>query len=160
MVIGFYRETDEYGCFSNWYPAAFIVDGVRFISSEQYMMFSKARLFGDTVTAAKILQEDDQLKIKNLGREVASFDSHVWGANNMEIMKRGLLAKFSQNEDIKAVLLGTGDNKLAECAPRDLVWGIGYSTGSPNVQDPAKWRGKNRLGQVLMQVREELRKDK
>ena len=158
MVISFYRETDEYGCFSNWYPVTFEVDGIRFASSEQYMMFSKARLFGDTVTAAKILQATDQMKIKNLGREVTPFDGAIWNSRDMEIMRKGLLAKFSQNEGIKEILLSTGDNILAECAPRDLKWGIGYSTGSPNVQDPSKWRGQNRLGQVLMQVREELRK--
>lgn len=158
MVIGFYRETDEYGCFSNWYPVTFEVDGIRFASSEQYMMFSKARLFGDTVTAAKILQATDQMKIKNLGREVTPFDGAIWNSRDMEIMRKGLLAKFSQNEEIKKILLSTGDSILAECAPRDLKWGIGYSACSPNVQDPSKWRGQNRLGQVLMQVREEFRK--
>ncbi len=157
MVIGFYKETEEYGCFSNWYPVKFKVDGIEFISSEQYMMFSKARLFGDTVTAAKILQATDQMTIKKLGREVTPFDGSLWNSRDMEIMKKGLLAKFSQNEDIKEILLSTGDNILAECAPRDLKWGIGYSVGSPAVQDPSKWRGQNKLGQVLMNIRDELR---
>ncbi len=157
MVIGFYKETEEYGCFSNWYNVKFCVDGIEFISSEQYMMFSKARLFGDIVTAAKILQATDQAKIKKLGREVTPFDGSIWSSQDMEIMRKGLLAKFSQNEDIKEILLSTGDNILAECSLLDRKWGIGYSVSNPNVQDPSKWRGENRLGQVLMSVRDELR---
>ena len=34
-------------CLSQWYPAPFEVDGVRFATAEHYMMWGKARLFGD-----------------------------------------------------------------------------------------------------------------
>jgi ribA/ribD-fused uncharacterized protein len=47
---------------------------------------------------------------------------------------------------MRAVLLGTGDAKLVEHTERDAYWGDG-GDGS----------GQNRLGQILMQVRDELR---
>src|SRR5262249_30084573 len=35
------------GCLSQWWPAPFAVDGVRYASAEHYMMAGKARVFGD-----------------------------------------------------------------------------------------------------------------
>ena len=61
-------------------------------------------------------------------------------------MLEAVRAKFSQHEDLKLILLGTGDAKLIEHTENDSYWGDG-GDGS----------GKNRLGQILMQVRVELR---
>ena len=33
-------------CLSQWYPAGFVVDGVRYATAEHWMMAGKARLFG------------------------------------------------------------------------------------------------------------------
>lgn len=49
-------------CFSQWYPAPFIVDGNRFASAEHFMMAEKARLFGDS----EILQKLSMLRILGL----------------------------------------------------------------------------------------------
>ena len=68
------------------------------------------------------------------------------------------MAKFSQNADLKQLLLNTGDAILAECAVKDLIWGIGLSMKDPNRFDMNKWREENLLGKVLMKVREILRK--
>ena len=42
-------------CFSQWYPARFEVDGVRYASAEHFMMAEKARLFDDQATLAQVL---------------------------------------------------------------------------------------------------------
>ena len=47
------------GCLSQWHPAAFTVDGVRYPSAEHYMMAAKARLCGDGEAAGKILAAPD-----------------------------------------------------------------------------------------------------
>lgn len=65
-------------------------------------------------------------------------------------MLLGLRAKFEQNEVILKKLLDTGNRELREHTGRDKYWGDGG----------AKNTGKNRLGVLLMQVREELRKNK
>lgn len=69
-------------------------------------------------------------------------------------MYQGLLLKFWQNDDIKEKLLATGDRELVEFAP----WGDEYWGATVNENGTLK--GKNRLGQLLMQVREEIRKIK
>ncbi len=61
-------------------------------------------------------------------------------------MLEAVRAKFTQHEDIRAILLGTGDAKIVEHTANDNYWGDG-GDGS----------GKNRLGEILMRVREELR---
>lgn len=70
----------------------------------------------------------------------------------------GLIAKFSQNDDLKKLLLQTEQAVLAECAVRDQVWGIGLSMKDPARMDRIKWRGQNLLGYALMVVRERLKK--
>jgi hypothetical protein len=72
-------------------------------------------------------------------------------------MRRGIRAKFQQNSEIRHKLLDTGLMLLAECAPRDMVWGIGLGIDDDRIYDTSKWKGKNLLGQTLMQVRSDLR---
>ena len=153
-IIGFYHETEPYGAFSNWYPATFILDGITYSSSEQYMMYQKALLFNDEEIAVKILNETNPLTVKRLGRNVKGFNNAKWDEENMKIMINGLRAKFTQNEDIIKDLVNTGNAVLAECAPNDRIWGIGLSLKGP-YWDLSKWRGENRLGRVLMALRDE-----
>ena len=59
-----------------------------------------------------------------------------------------LYAKFTQHEQFTKMLLDTGDRKLVEHTTRDSYWGDG-GDGS----------GQNRLGKLLIKLREELRKE-
>ena len=70
-----------------------------------------------------------------------------WHRVKEDIMKKALLCKFSQNEDLKQLLLGTGQRKLIEHTTNDSYWGDG-GDGS----------GQNKLGRLLMDVRTTLRK--
>ena len=70
------------------------------------------------------------------------------------LYNQGLMAKFSQNEKLKDLLLSTGDSILAECAVKDRIWGIGLSMKDVDRLDKAKWKGQNLLGYALMLVRE------
>lgn len=152
-VICFHKPNEVNGFLSNWYKSSFILDGVKFSSEEQHMMYSKAVLFKDTEVAAKILQTEDPAAIKALGRMVKNYDDAIWCARSYEIVKRGLYAKFSQNPRLRKKLLSTGNLLLAECAVNDRKWGIGVSMNDPRNQIPQCWRGSNLLGQVLMDVR-------
>ena len=74
--------------------------------------------------------------------------------NNMSMN----FAKFSQNEDLKKMLLDTGDAWLVECAHSDTVWACGIRLNEDERFDSGKWRGQNILGFALMEVRSILRK--
>ena len=55
LQIGFWREKEDFGCFSNWYPAGFDFRDTHFSTSEHWMMWQKAQLMGDHSMAALIL---------------------------------------------------------------------------------------------------------
>lgn len=155
-IICFHNPNEENGYLSNWYPAPFKIGNVEFSSMEQFMMYRKAICFCDEVIAKKILSTDDVAEIKSLGREVSNYDEHVWNGVRQIVVYEGLLAKFSQNRDLRDRLKDTGGAVLAECAVKDLIWGTGLSMKDPNRFDMSKWRGQNLLGYTLMMVRERL----
>ncbi len=144
-------------CLSQWFPCRFEVDGLTYTSAEQYMMASKARLFGDEPTLARILEASSPADVKQLGREVTPFDARRWADASFDAVVRGNVAKFSQRPELRTFLVGTGEQVLVEAAPRDVVWGIGLGAANPLAQQPAKWRGRNLLGFALMEAREQLR---
>lgn len=156
-VIRFYDPDAENGYLSNWYRADFTYAGRHYSSVEQYMMLQKALTFGDTEIAEQIEAEEDLQEIKRLGRMVARYNDSLWKAIRVQILRRGIRAKFQQNPRLLCDLLATGNALLAECAPRDLVWGIGIDMEDSRSGDPKEWKGRNLLGRTLMRVREDLR---
>ena len=155
-VICFHNPNEENAYLSNWYPSPFTVEKKNFSSMEQFMMYRKAICFGDEAVAKNILSTDDASQIKALGRQVKNYDEHIWNGIRQIVVYKGLLAKFSQNEDLKDRLKSTGEAILAECAVKDLIWGVGLSMKDPNRLDKTKWKGQNLLGYTLMMVREYL----
>lgn len=156
-VIGFYAPDKEYGYMSNWYPCTFQFGKYTYSSSEQFMMAQKAALFRDYDTFFKILDTTDQGKIKRLGKQVSNYNDAVWDRLRGPMMRRGLRAKFQQNPELMEQLLATGNDILAECSPSDKIWGIGLAVDDKRIQNLEKWKGRNLLGTVLMQVRSDLR---
>ena len=158
VMIGFFHENEEYGCFSNWYPAGFDYAGRHFANSEQFMMYHKVLMFRKYDLADQIMQTDDPAKCKKIaGQKFPEFNSDLWERTCATIVKRGVKAKFVQNLKILQKLLDTGNALLAECSPYDKKWGIGIDIHDPDHTVIAKWKGKNLLGRILMEVREELR---
>ena len=156
-MIFFHNPDEENGYLSNWFLSEFTVGGITFSSMEQYMMYKKAVLFKDQITAEKILQTDDVAEIKALGRTVQNFDDEVWTKERQGIVYNGVLEKFRQNPELAEKLKKTGEEIIAECAVKDRIWGIGLSMKDENRLSIDKWRGQNLLGRILMRVREDIR---
>lgn len=64
--------------------------------------------------------------------------------------------QFSQNPLLKNFMLKTAGTVLAEASPYDSKWGIGLAADHPDAKRRKMWRGRNLLGEVLMEVRDEL----
>ena len=156
-AIFFYRVGDAYGAFSNWAPTQFTVDGVSFSTAEQYIMYRKCLTFGDTVTAEKLLSSDSPKEQKALGREAAGYIDSVWAGIRQTVAIRGLYAKFSQDAELKRLLLGTGDAVLVECTSNDRIWACGLDKDDDDRLSADRWKGQNILGFALMEVRNMLR---
>ncbi len=142
--------------FSNWHPATFRFRGIEFNCTEQFMMFCKAKLFKDEETARKILLAKTPREQKALGRAVRNFEQGTWDAKCEGYVRVGCLEKFRQNPAMGKVLLDTMGTELVEASPTDRIWGVGLSAHDPRIVVKALWRGENRFGKVLMQVRETL----
>ena len=83
-------------CLSQWYPANFIVEGIHYSNTEQWMMAQKALLFKDETMHRQILDCTDSANVKKLGRSISNFDAGIWEQQAYSIVKAGNLYKFSQ----------------------------------------------------------------
>ncbi|KAH7705548.1 hypothetical protein AAVH_27241 [Aphelenchoides avenae] len=107
-------------------------------------------------TAEKILQTSDPVHAMTLSREIKNFDSQRWDKISYEIMKTACLNKFQQNPSLREELFKTIGAYLVEASEHSRIWGIGLAIDDPHIADPKKWRGSNKLGRVLMEVRDVL----
>lgn len=144
-------------CFSQWWTQSFTVDKTEYKSAEHWMMAEKARLFDDQEMWETIIMAKTPGEAKKLGRQVANFDSKIWDENKFQVVIKGNLHKFSQNESQKEFLLNTHDRILVEASPYDRIWGIGMGQNNENASRPERWKGQNLLGFALMEVRDKLR---
>ena len=129
------------GPFSNFYPATFSLNGHNFSNSEQAFMFFKSE---DPTYKSKLLSTSDPKEVKKLGRKVKLRSD--WEDIKYGVMVAALLAKFSQNNDLRRKLLDTKDAPIHENRD-DSTWG-----GGPNFPG-----GLDLLGKALMEVRATLR---
>jgi len=148
------------GVFSQWYQSKFYdpLTKMTFNCCEQYMMYKKAEVFGDTETMKLIMATLDPRTQKQLGRNVKGYDEDKWNEVCRNLVAYGNYLKFSQNEELKQFLLATGDLILVEASPYDAKWGIGMGAGDPNINDTSKW-GLNWLGEAIMDARTKLKSE-
>ena len=102
------------------------------------------------------MKEEEPDIIKDLGREVKNFDPEIWDQHKFDVVVKGNLAKFGQNEKLRKFLLNTGSAILVEASPYDRVWGIGMREDNKDAKNAEKWYGINLLGFALMVVRDKL----
>lgn len=102
--------------------------------------------FDDETLIEIIRQTESPLDVAKIGRETAHPLKPSWEEIKVEIMKKGLLAKFSQNPDICKILMSTGDEDIVEKTNVDHFWGCG-----------SRGDGLNMLGKLLVEVRGILR---
>lgn len=145
------------GPLSQWYKRTFTVDGVKYNCAEQYMMAQKAILFKDCFALQKIMEATNPYDQKAFGRTVEFFDMGEWQKVAKDIVYKGNYHKFTEHQDLQGILMSTGEKTLVEASLYDKLWGIGVSEDDPRAQDRAKWPGQNWLGEVLTNVRNNVR---
>ena len=75
----------------------------------------------------------------------------IYGLHEHDIFITGC-----QNPDLAKVLKGTGNSMLVEANPFDPFWGAGVSLASTDLWNPTKWKGANKLGRMLVELRDSL----
>jgi ribA/ribD-fused uncharacterized protein len=140
--ILFYRVRDAYGEFSNFSAHPIQLKKCLWPTSEHYF---QAQKFAGTEYEEVIRQAKSPMIAARLGRSRAHPLRSDWEKVKDDIMREALLVKFTQHPKLHALLLSTGDAELIEHTKNDKYWG-----------DGADGTGRNRLGQLLKEVRAQL----
>ena len=145
QVINFYSTKDAYGCFSNFAAYPFKINNKIWKTSEHYF---QAQKFAGTEHEEELRLVASPMVVARMGRSRQRPLRKDWEITKDDIMREALRAKFTQNEELKKILLDTGDAELVEHTTNDSYWGDG-GDGS----------GKNMLGKLLMELRDELKNE-
>ena len=131
---------NEYSFLSNYSCSPFYIDTVLFPTMEHYFQASKASNQEDYLRIAYAPTPGDA---KRLGRRIQLRPN--WEEVKDNVMLIGLRKKFADPE-LHDLLLATGDEELVEGNYwGDTYWGV------------CNGIGQNKLGKLLMQVREEIK---
>ncbi|MDJ1167988.1 NADAR family protein [Roseofilum sp. BLCC_M154] len=145
MTIYFYSTREKpYGCFSNFSAHGFTLDELWWPTSEHYFQAQKF-ITTDLAWFEQIQRAKTPKDAAKMGRDRTHPLREDWEQVKEEIMFQGVLQKFTTHDELQQILLQTGEEEIVENSPIDYYWGCGKD-GS----------GKNRLGVILMQVREQL----
>lgn len=139
MAILFFSTTGDFGAFSNFSAHAITLAGHRWPTTEHYFQASK---FVGTPQFDVIRAARTPSVAAKLGRSRRFRLRPDWESVKVDVMRRAVDAKFRQHDDLRALLLSTGDEELVT----DAFWGCG-SDG----------KGRNMLGRLLMELRRSLR---
>lgn len=144
MTILFYTPREKpYGCFSNFSWHGFDLEGYWWPTNEHYFQAQKflGHSFMYEIREAKTPKE-----AAAMGRNRQYPLRNDWETIKDEIMLRGVYRKFTLHVEIRQILLETQEELIIENSPIDYYWGCG-----------ADGTGHNKLGKILMKVREILK---
>lgn len=145
--IHFYRSNEKpYGAFSNLYKREVVLEGVTYPTAEHAYQAGKAR---KEEVKKWLLSAPTPALVAMAAHGLYAWDIvPKWSEIKFDRMRRVLKAKFTQHDDLRGLLLSTGDARLVESARTDnavnRLWG------------EVNGKGSNMLGVMLMELREEL----
>lgn len=142
-IIFFYSTSGEYGQFSNFALYPIKLKGKVWLTSEHYF---QAQKFHGTEHENKIRKAPSPMKAAQMGRSRKVRIRKNWDNIKDNIMYEAVKAKFTQHEELKKLLLSTHEATIVEHTENDDYWGDGKDG-----------KGKNKLGKILMKLREELK---
>lgn len=144
-MIKFWGANRKNGAFSNFYLSDFTLDGIVYPTVEHYFQSKK---FEGSVQEKYIRDLKHPAETAREGKRRDFPLRSDWENVKEDAMYEAIKAKFTQNPALKELLLATASQELVENSPYDSYWGVGRSG-----------KGKNRLGILLMELREELRSE-
>lgn len=147
LGIGFYGE---YSYLLNQFPSRLRMNGLRFLCAEQAFYYFKGIICQYEDTSLEIKKMIDPNEMKILGERIPTCTE--WERKKERLMKSVLRHKFDQNPVLKEKLINTGKMSLLECTT-DSYWSTGLILDSPNWNKSYNYKGLNRLGFLLEEVR-------
>ncbi len=141
--IYFYNQNEEpYGRFSNFSKHGITLNGKYWPTTEHYF---QAQKFAGTLHEEAVCRMPTPKAAAQWGRNRSLPLRADWETVKDEVMRRALYAKFTQHPELRRLLLTTRNAEIVENSPIDRYWGCGKDG-----------TGKNRLGVLLMELRDQL----
>lgn len=146
--IRFYRASEKpFGAFSNLYRREIEFEGETFATSEHAYQAGKAR---KPAVRKWLMEAPSPALLAMAAHGLYYWDvAPGWSTSKFDRMRAVLRAKFTQHPDLHELLLGTGEARLVETATVNnevnRLWG------------EVNGVGRNMLGELLMELREEFR---
>ncbi len=147
--IRFYRaNSTSYGFLSNLFPCTVAMmeppwNGRVFDTAERAFQFTKPK---DPAVAEWLVKAPKAHICATSAHALLFFDVRPdWQQVKTGFMKQVVMAKFSQNNDLRKLLLETGKARIIEASKSDSFWGIGK-----------KGDGLNMLGRIIEETRDAL----
>jgi len=144
-VIQFYEVDQAYGFFSNFSDHPIFCEGAIWRTVEH---FYQAQKFKGSVLEDEIRNAFSPIRTKAIAHKNSEKANPDWEFIKIEVMYKGLYAKFTQHKELRDALIETYPRDIAEHSISDLFWGDGVDGN-----------GKNMLGRLLMEVRLKLMKE-
>ena len=142
-ILYFARDRPSFGFLSHFHPSPIALDGETWPTVEHYY---QAQKFTDPQLQAAIRAAEKPIIAKSLAEKNKAATRPDWDAVKDEVMYRAVRRKFELHAELRALLLATGEEDIAESAPSDYYWGVGR-----------EGTGQNRLGKMMERIRAELR---
>lgn len=141
-TVYFYAQTDDYSEFSNFAPYGVKLEGKWWRTVEHYFQAMKFHNY-DYRERIRRCSKPKDAKALGMTRKLALRPD--WEEIKDQIMLGAVRCKFKTHDRPRNLLLSTEHAEIVENAPMDAYWGIGTDGN-----------GLNKLGKILMQVRQEL----
>lgn len=141
--ILFYSSNADYFEFSNFAKYPITINNITYPTSEHYFQSKK---FEGTKYEEAIRRVSSPSECAKLGRSRSFPLRKDWEQVKEDVMMTALRAKFTQHQKLKELLLSTQNKTIIEHTQKDSYWA-----------DGGDGTGKNRLGVLLMALREELK---
>lgn len=159
MTNKIYGFQDEHRWLSNFWDAEIVYEGITYPTVEHYYVAMKSKVddtvsvqdeegnFSEVSIREVIAKLPTAGKAKRYGRDIVILRDD-WDEVKVDVMREGINQKFN-HPHLKEKLLATGNIDIIEANTwGDVYWGVDAKTGE----------GKNTLGELIMEKRNELRK--
>lgn len=142
---------------SNMYQCEIKMQGETFSSAEQAYQVHKAYKCSRPDVAAEMLQHKNPFQAKRIGKQLNTDKNWDSNKENITTMKNILMHKF-QIHECRDALIATGESKIVEGNQYDRFWAAGLTCEEAEHTQPEAWPGRNKMGELLQEVRAEINK--
>lgn len=141
--------------FSNFDNCKFVFRDTDYSSREQAFQHQRSLASGQHDLANQILNTKTGLEAKQLSKCI--IDKNPWSTENFDLMTEICLCCAEQSETYRSNIVKTENRLLVESISKQYVWSSGLTHEQTKHTRADKFPGKNQMGIILMNVRDQLK---